>query len=307
MKHVVSVSLGSSRRDHQTGVVIMQENIQISRQGTDGDMVRAKDLIESLDGRVDAIGLGGIDRYLVVKDRRYEIQDAKDLAGAAKITPVVDGSGLKAVWEPYVIRQLVARGVLEPAQKVLLVSALDRFGMAQAFYEMGFATVAGDLIFASHIDYPIASVEELEEFARKLLPDMIKMPFAMLYPTGSVQDQAPVENSYGKYFDQADVIAGDFHFIRRYLPASLRGKIMVTNTTTAADRELLQFRGLKTLVTTTPVLDGRSFGTNVIEAALVARSGTLPDDPQWGRVVMQAGLQWDVRVLNSLPDSGKGD
>jgi hypothetical protein len=51
------------------------------------------------------------------------------------------------------------------------------------------------------------------------------------------------------------------------------GKIIVTNTTTAADVEMLRSRGVKYLVTTTPVYDGRSFGTNMLEAALVAASG----------------------------------
>jgi hypothetical protein len=37
--------------------------------------------------------------------------------------------------------------------------------------------------------------------------------------------------------------------------------------------ELFRTCGVKTLVTTTPVLDGRSFGTNMMEAALIAVSG----------------------------------
>ncbi|PSR35686.1 MAG: quinate 5-dehydrogenase [Sulfobacillus thermosulfidooxidans] len=294
MTHVVSVSLGSARRDHQTTAVILDQAVEIVRQGTDGDMERARQWIASLDGKVDVIGLGGIDRYLVVKSQRYEIRDAQKLAQAARHTPVVDGSGLKAVWEPHVIQQLVEMGLISPHQKVLLVSAMDRFGMAEAFYTMGFPTIAGDLIFASHIDYPIQSLGELEEFARKLLPDLIKMPFSMLYPTGSEQDHTVSNNAYGKYFNEADIIAGDFHFIRRYLPDQLQGKVIVTNTTTRDDRLLLEERHLQTLVTTTPFLDGRSFGTNVMEAALVAISGVRPEDNGWADVVMNAGLQWHV-------------
>jgi hypothetical protein len=36
---------------------------------------------------------------------------------------------------------------------------------------------------------------------------------------------------------------------------------------------MLKEAGVKTLVTTTPELEGRSFGTNVMEALLVALSG----------------------------------
>ena len=54
---------------------------------------------------------------------------------------------------------------------------------------------------------------------------------------------------------------------------NMPGKVVVTNTTTPEDVELFRKAGVKYLVTTTPVLDGRSFGTNVMEAALVAISG----------------------------------
>jgi hypothetical protein len=37
--------------------------------------------------------------------------------------------------------------------------------------------------------------------------------------------------------------------------------------------EIFRKAGVKYLVTTTPVLEGRSFGTNMMEAALVAVSG----------------------------------
>ncbi len=69
------------------------------------------------------------------------------------------------------------------------------------------------------------------------------------------------------------MIAGDCHYIRRYMPAALPGKIIVTNTTTREDVEAFRRSGAAALVTTTPVLDGRSFGTNVMEAGILAALG----------------------------------
>jgi hypothetical protein len=57
------------------------------------------------------------------------------------------------------------------------------------------------------------------------------------------------------------------------MPDDMKGKVVVTNTTTVQDVELFKKCGVKYLVTTTPVFDGRSFGTNMMEAALVAISG----------------------------------
>ena len=75
------------------------------------------------------------------------------------------------------------------------------------------------------------------------------------------------------FFLENDIIAGDFHIIKKFMPDKLPGKIIITNTVTTADREMLRKAGVKLLVTTTPCLDGRSFGTNVMEALLVALAG----------------------------------
>ncbi|MHB1611436.1 MAG: hypothetical protein ACYCT0_07080, partial [Sulfobacillus sp.] len=65
-------------------------------------------------------------------------------------------------------------------------------------------------------------------------------------------------------------------------------KIILTNTTTQEDRESLKNRGVRLVVTTTPVLSGRSFGTNVIEAALVAVSGVTFGCSEWIETVKKA-------------------
>jgi hypothetical protein len=57
------------------------------------------------------------------------------------------------------------------------------------------------------------------------------------------------------------------------MPDQMHEKVIVTNTTTPEDIELFRSSGVKYLVTTTPVLEGRSFGTNMMEAALIAVSG----------------------------------
>lgn len=276
MKRVVSVSLGSSRRDHRVEVELAGESFEISRRGTDGDFKEAIRVIKELDGKVDAIGLGGIDVYIYAGKQRYALADGLKLMRAAKITPVVDGSGLKNTLERETVRYLLQNtNYVRPGTKVLMVSAVDRFGMAEAFSEAGCDLTFGDLIFVLGIPYPIKSVEKLESLARKLLPVVSRMPFSMLYPTGKkqdYQDRSKVKK-FGHYYLEADIIAGDFHYIKKYFPPQLEGKVIITNTTTRDDVKFLRERGVSTLVTTTPVLEGRSFGTNVMEGVLVSLAG----------------------------------
>ncbi len=280
MKTVVSVSLGSSSRDHRAEVTLLGEAFDSSRVGSDGSIERATERLRALDGTVDAIGLGGIDVYLYAGTKRYALRDGLRLLEAVKRTPVADGSGLKNTLERAAVRYLRDDlGYDLRGRRVLMVSALDRFGMAQALVDAGADVLFGDFIFALDLDKPVRDLTEFERLAEKYLPDACKLPFQFFYPTGRKQDRPP-QPKYAEYYDEADVIAGDYHFMRQFMPDRLDGKLILTNTVTENDVAELRARGAAQLVTTTPDFGGRSFGTNVIEAALLAMLGKRWDQVQ---------------------------
>jgi hypothetical protein len=302
MKRVVSVSLGSASRDHRAQIELLGEHFEITRIGMDGSIDRALAKLRAIDGSVDAIGLGGIDVYLYAGTRRYALRDGLRLLEAVKITPVVDGSGLKNTLEReavgYLTREL---GMKLAGKRVLMVSALDRFGMAQALVAAGADVIFGDFIFALDLDKPVHGLAEFEEMARKYLPDACKLPFQFFYPTGKKQDRPP-QPKYPEYYDDAEIIAGDFHFMRQFMPDRLDGKMVLTNTLTARDIEELRSRGVSSLVTTTPDFGGRSFGTNVVEAALIALLGKAWSDVTDADYARMLGeLQLRPRVIDLRP------
>jgi hypothetical protein len=276
-KEIVSVSLGSSTRDMEVEVELGGHRLHIRRIGTDGDARRALALIQEFDGTVDCFGLGGGDRYLVAGNRRYEVVAFALLARAARHSPVVDGSGFKEALEPHLLHQLAEQGQIDlRGKEVLLVSGTDRPGMARALPELGARVTYGDLIFALGLPVPLHSLRSLAILGALLLPIVRRMPMSFVYPTGSKQESTT--SKYDKYFHRAQVIAGDFHFIRRYLPAHMDGRMVITNTIRGDDLKLLRAAGIGRLVTTTPAFGEGSFGTNVMEAVLVAISGRRPEE-----------------------------
>ena len=311
MRRVVSVSLGSSTRDKKVEAEFLGTQFSIERRGTDGDMNRAIETIRELDGKVDAIGLGGIDLYLVAAGRKYIIRDALPMANAATQTPVVDGSGLKDTWEREVVRRVAQRGQLWAGEgkrdnvqlKVLVTSGVDRFGMAEAFDKIGGRMLLGDLIFGLGLPLGLTSLWQLRLVARAILPIIVRQPFEKLYPTGKKQEKT--NPRYAKYYHWADVISGDFHFIRRFMPPAgdgtrpLEGKTLLTNTITQQDVEELRARGLSRLITTTPNLEGRSFGTNVMEGVIVTLLGKAPEDltPEDYMGVLEK-IGWEPHVID---------
>lgn len=291
---VVSVSLGCSERDHAATATLAGREFSIERIGTDGDLKKARATIAALDGKVAAIGLGGIDLFVVAGGKRYIMRDAAKLARAAKTTPVVDGSGLKDTLERATVRRLQSEGIVDfRGRSVLVVSAVDRFGMAEELVAAGARCVFGDFLFNLGMDIPIRSLATVRRLGALLLPVLTKLPFAWLYPTGEKQTQILDSAKHCRRLEEAEIIAGDFLLIRRYLPKNLTGKIILTNTTTARDLKLLKERGLAKLITTTPEFNGRSFGTNVMEGIFAALGARTSQE----YLALLETLDWKPRIV----------
>ena len=292
---VVSVSLGSPSRDHVAGAQLLGRSWQLERHGTGGDLERAAALIEELDGHVAAIGLGGIDLYLVAGGVRYPVKDAQRLARAAKKTPVVDGSGLKDTLERAALASLERDGIVSFKGKTVgLTCAVDRFGMAEEFVRLGADVTFGDWIFILGLPFSMKSLRAVRRAARVVLPIAGRLPFTVLYPTGEKQTEILDKPLQRSFFEQNEIIAGDFLLIRRFLPANLSEKTVITNTVTSGDIELLRSRGLSRLITTTPEFEGRSFGTNVMEGIFAAMGDKTSGD--YKRRLDE--LAWKPRVMD---------
>ncbi len=293
MKRAISISLGSSARDKKVTIRFGNETVEIQRIGTDGDVEKARRLYLELDGKVDAFGVGGVDLYLRLDNREYPLRAALKMVEGVTRTPLCDGRGLKHTLERRVFE--LARPELGEVhfEQGFVPVAVDRIGLAQAAEEVCDRVIIGDLMIALGIPIPIYGLRAYKRLARVLLPIVSYFPMSMLfYGSGGAEH----EPKYEKYFAASDLLAGDFLFMRKYLPEDLTGKTVVTNTTTEDNIALLKARGARIVVTTTPRYDGRSFGTNMMEAALTAYAGKgrrLTDEELNG-LIDELGLRPEV-------------
>jgi hypothetical protein len=274
MKRAVSISIGSSKRNKSVEVELLGEQVLIERIGTDGDMEKAAQLYKELDGQVDAFGVGGADLGLMVDNKWYPLYSVQPMVRYVKKTPIVDGAGLKNTLEnqlaPF-IDEHIGDYVRAMGKTALITSGADRWGMTSSFLNAGYECVFGDLMFGLGLPFPVRTAKSLKTLAALVLPIVGRLPFAWIYPTGEKQEKRVPK--WEGHYRWAAVIAGDCHYVKRHMPDRLEGKVIATNTTTPSDIELFRQAGVKYLVTSTPVLEGRSFGTNMMEAALIAVSG----------------------------------
>lgn len=299
MKRAVSISLGSSSRDKAVEINLLGETVRIERIGTNGDEAKARQMYREMDGKVDAFGVGGIDLGVHTPWKFYPLYGALKLVQDVRQTPYVDGSGLKETLEARVM-QWVEKKIGDKIQPktAFLVAGITRYGMTESFIKAGYQCVFGDLMFGLDIPIAIRSMSALNTTARILMPIVGRMPLSMLYPTGEKQEQ--VTPKYEKYYQGNTVTGGDFLYVKQHMPEDMRGKIIVTNTTTPADVEFLKKRGIKYLITTTLSFDGRTFGTNMMEAALVAvadKKRVLTTD-ELNALIDQLGFEPQLQELN---------
>ena len=301
MKQVVSISLGTSKRDKRSEIEILGEPFVLERIGTDGDLKKFGQMFQDLDGKVSALGVGGADIYLVVEDKRYSFNQIVKLTSGATQTPVVDGSGLKHTLERETILTLQRDGIVDFKQeKVVLVSAVDRFGMAQALSETEAEIIYGDFLFGIGINIPLTKYSQVKSFGKVLLPLITKLPLTWFYPTGEKQEVRTPK--FPKVFEWSTFICGDWHYIRKFVPENLAGKTILTQTLRKADLDWLKTTGLRRAITTTPVIGGETFATNVMEGVVVSILGKRPEEisaADYLEVLRQLDWKPNVIELNS--------
>jgi hypothetical protein len=299
MKRAVSISIGSSKRDKAVEVELLGEKVVIERLGTDGDMEKAALLFKELDGKVDAFGVGGADLGLMVDKKWYPLYSVQSMVRYIQKTPVVDGAGLKNTLENRIAPFIESKiGSYIKEKKTFMVSGADRWGLSKSFIDAGYDVVFGDIMFGLGLPIAIRGEQNVKRMAALIMPIAGRLPFKWVYPTGEKQEvRIP---KWEKYYQWATVVAGDCHYVKRHMPDRMDGKVIATNTTTTTDVEMFREAGIKYLITSTPVLEGRSFGTNMMEAALVAVAGKgrkLNYD-ELNQLLDQLGFEPQLQELN---------
>ncbi|MFC5178023.1 dehydrogenase [Nocardioides taihuensis] len=120
---VVNVSLTGSERDYDARVTFLDRRFRIVRQGTDGDVGAARDLVRHWAGRADAIAVTGVReaRAAGLYDGDLDAVE-KVMAAAGDEVPVTDGHALHDVLQEWAIRHLrtTQPGYFDNARTVVL-------------------------------------------------------------------------------------------------------------------------------------------------------------------------------------------
>jgi hypothetical protein len=296
---VLGISLGPSSRDHEVLLHLDGRPVRLVRRGTDGSIEGALELCRSYEGVAAAMGVGGTNITLDVAGRSYPIRDGRRMAAAVTRSRIGDGNRVKKILQQQAVRALLDAGIPLRGRPALVTSAADRWSLAEALAEAGCELVYADLMVGLGLPLALRSPAAVRRLSRVVLPLLLRLPTRFFYPSGERTHGEP-SAALARQLARVEIIAGDFLQVAANLPPRLDGKIIVTNTTTAADVQLLRERGLRALITSTPRLEGRSFGTNVMEAlalALVDKPASQISDADLARALAAIPIRPEVEVF----------
>lgn len=284
------------------------QTVEMRRLGAGDDPERLVDIIRDNDGSVDAIGLDGLPTLLELGSSRRPHREGSRLRRAARLTPVVDGSGVRAGLERWgvILASRQEPGIFS-RKRVLMVPGLNHTGLADGLARQG-ATLryADPLLFFALPDLPgVGQGWTLEQVAEPTLKRLVEEPLGAVSLNGS----APVAVVSPAPFRWADILAGDVAAIRRFAPANLSRKTIVVERASEDDAADLAGRGAAILVTLMPGLDpgdGPAPSAATIEALLAAarpdRESPLTEDTYLN---LMAELDWQPVVRYLQPEEAR--
>jgi predicted amino acid dehydrogenase len=301
MKNVLVIHLG--RGDEFVDISFLGQTIRVERVGCGGDIEQATLLISAYDGRVDAIGLEGMPASIQLGGAQRPHLVGETLSSSARISPVVDGSGVRTGLERWgvTLADRAQPGIFSQ-KRILLVPGLNHDSLAQALKRHSeYIRYADPVVYFALPDFPgIGSRRMLKQVAGPTLEQLKDAPFRRISPQ---PDRMGTPRAV-RPFVWADVLAGDIGAIRRYAPLRLDHKTVVVNSASEEDIEDLRQRGVSIVTALIPNIDGignrRGWGEASVEAILAALRPD-PDSPLTEDTYLDliADLDWkpDIRYL----------
>lgn len=277
---VVSIRLGAPSRNYRRVVLGEDFRLTLLHLGTGGDLKSAGYLVRHFDGNCAAISLGGAKLAYRTAVSRYPVAEGQWLAGLARYTPVVDGSGIKQYWEPGVVRSLEQEhGMLWPGTRVLMLAALDHGDLAAALEAAGACLRVADPVVALGLPFTFASMARFEAAAAYTLPLLSLLPLGFVDPGARPSGH---RGWFGRFrpgrrlaelLAWAQVVCGDVLLLERVLPAPLGGRTILTGGLEPEQVDSLMSRGAGLVVAMNSIPQAGPVSAPLAEAACVALAG----------------------------------
>ena len=275
MKHVVSISLGSSSQDFDFTTTFLGEKLHVHRVGTNGSTATAVKLIKQWEKKAAAIGLGVLKDHYTVGSRRFIAKDSARLLAVTHKVPVTTGGRLGDIFQEWAVRHAqIQLGNFFNNARVLFFSGMADYKLALSMAEHTRNLQFADPLLQLGVPKLLGSVEALNLYAGGA-------HYVKDWTLPEVMASGPVKEwtrfVLRKALQKASVIVAPVHELDDFGLEELAGKTVITATVNDERVNQLRDKGVATIIDGSPVLHGHALGANLLDAMVLAATGKRPD------------------------------
>jgi predicted amino acid dehydrogenase len=271
MKHVVSISLGSSTQDFDFVTHFLGEQLHVRRIGSNGSVSAAVKLIKEWEKKAAAIGLGVLKDHYKVGSRRFIDKDSAKLKAVAKHVPVTTGGRLGDIFQEWAVRHAQTHmGSFFNNSRVLFFSGMADYKLASCLAEYTSNLQFADPLLQLGVPKLLGSLEALNLYSRgaHYVKDWT-LPQAM--SSGPVKEWTRFV--LRKAMQKASVIVAPVHELDDFGLEELAGKTVISATVNDERIALMRDKGVVTIIDGSPVMHGHVLGANLLDAMIMAATG----------------------------------
>jgi predicted amino acid dehydrogenase len=270
MKHIVSISLGSSSLDYSFKTRFLGENFTVERQGTDHDAKQAAQLIKEKRADADAIGLGMVREHYTVGTDHFVRPETRKLEKLSSDTPITTGARLREIVQEWTLRSAqMELGNIFSNARVLFLSGTINYRLASILSEFTDNLTFADPVAQFGLPNLLTSLRALELYATGSHP-------ILRFESGKdlVPSIAPFQFFnhlvLRRAVKEAHVVVAPYEQLRHYGQDELDGKTVITSTVSDERLQELREKGVRLVLDCSIQPFKHTVGLNVIEAMVMA-------------------------------------
>lgn len=274
MKHIVNISLGSSRKSASQIIRFDDGQVRITNLGVDFDSQLFETVLKSFDGKCDAICVGYLPPSIALRKGTVRHKMFEVIEKAVLETPVFNGHNLRSIYLTWAVRKAVETGQFHCENaNVLFLAGLVLFDLARTMEPM--ANTCRFLDPWSYLRVPLIlnNVAQLERYATLGSTFLEQRPIRD-QTFGNWNDKL-FRGWFAQKVKNSDIIVAPSIILENFDFDLLKGKTLLLDSLPPSMADALKAAKVQNCFYASPKVEGtdRSLNYAVLEALIAFRRG----------------------------------
>ena len=274
MKHILSLSLGSSRNSSSEIIRFGDGQVRITSLGVDFDTDLFESILKSYDGECDAICVNYLPPRMNIRKKSIQHDLFGRIEAIVTETPVFFGHNLRSIYMDWSVRKGIEMGHFNCSNaNLLFFNALTMIDLAKSLESMALSVRYLDPWTYLRLPIAFKKFEELEKYtvmmAKKLETTKLREQ-----SRDSLKDKI-FASWFAKQIKESDIIVVPTRILENFDLKLFKGKTLLLDTITPVLEKNLREAGVQNAFFPRPILEGtdQALSYSIMEALIAFSRG----------------------------------